>query len=413
MPDWTKSMKQTYEYYIVDPGTWKDMKKVDVIKSNSIKRDSEVETRGSASFEVTEKLPECYIRTYLVTVQNGVTEKHVLGTHLVQTPSSKFNGRIANTTLDGYTSLLELKENQPPIGFFVPKTTKEDPVNVMEQAYMIIRDNARAPVIKTECPSEVTHEFIADPGDTWITYVSDLVELQVYEDTRNSNKTRITKYQLDVDELGQIMFVPVQDVAVMQPVWTYTDDNSSILYPDISMEHDLYGIPNVVEIKYTSGNSVYYARVENNDPNSPLSTVSRGRRISYRLDTPSIGLGSSEPETTTKSMVFEYARQLLESLSSLHCRVTYTHGYCPVRVGDCVRLNYSRAGITDVKAKVISQDIKCVPGCPVSETAEFYVNLLPNKIKFTNEKGELVDKYGRLVDENGDVIPDNEEEVGA
>ena len=141
--------------------------------------------------------------------------------------------------------------------------------------------------------------------------------------------------------------------------------------------------------------------------------MSRGRRISYRLDTPSIGLGSSEPETTTKSMVFEYARQLLESLSSLHCRVTYTHGYCPVRVGDCVRLNYSRAGITDVKAKVISQDIKCVPGCPVSETAEFYVNLLPNKIKFTNEKGELVDKYGRLVDENGDVIPDNEEEVGA
>ena len=24
MPDWKKSMQQTFEYYIVDPGTWKD-----------------------------------------------------------------------------------------------------------------------------------------------------------------------------------------------------------------------------------------------------------------------------------------------------------------------------------------------------------------------------------------------------
>jgi hypothetical protein len=408
MPDWTKSMTQTYEYYIVDPGTWKDMKRINVIKSSSIKRDSKVETRGSASFEVTEKLSECYIRTYLVTVQNGVTEKHVLGTHLVQTPSSKFNGRIANITLDGYTSLLELKENQPPIGFFVPKTTKEDPVNVMEQAYMIARDNARAPVIKTECPSEVSHEFVADSGDTWITYISDLIANQVYEDVRNDNKTRVTKYQLDVDELGQIMFTPVQEIAVMQPIWTYTDDNSSILYPDISMEHDLYGIPNVVEITYSSNGQLYYARVENNDPNSPLSTISRGRKISYRAINPTIGAGSNP----TQAMVSEYASQLLESLSSLHCTVSYTHGYCPVRVGDCVLLNYSRAGITNIKAKVISQDIKCTPGCSVTETAEFYINLLPNKIKFVNEKGELVNKFGQLIDENGDIIPEKEEEDG-
>ena len=24
MPDWTKPMQQTYEYYIVDPATWRD-----------------------------------------------------------------------------------------------------------------------------------------------------------------------------------------------------------------------------------------------------------------------------------------------------------------------------------------------------------------------------------------------------
>ena len=29
MPDWTKTMQQTFEYYVVDPGTWKEMKKID------------------------------------------------------------------------------------------------------------------------------------------------------------------------------------------------------------------------------------------------------------------------------------------------------------------------------------------------------------------------------------------------
>lgn len=34
MPDWTKSMEQTFEYYVVDPGTWCDKSQItDVIQS--------------------------------------------------------------------------------------------------------------------------------------------------------------------------------------------------------------------------------------------------------------------------------------------------------------------------------------------------------------------------------------------
>lgn len=388
MPDWTKSMTQTYEYFIVDPVTWKDVRRIDVVKTSTVKRDSTVETRGSASFDVTEKLEECYVRTYLVTVQNGVTERHALGTHLVQTPSSKFNGKVTTLTLDGYTSLLELKENQPPIGYFIPKN-----YNIMEQAYLITRDHVRAPVIKTECPSKTTYTRTADPGDSWMSYVSDMIANQVYEDQDMRNGTRVVRYQYDVDEMGQILFAPVQDVSLMQPVWTYTDDNSSILYPEVSMEHDLYGIPNVVEVVYSgtlNGHAnYYYARVENNDPNSPISTVRRGREIVYRDLNPSIGLGEVSAGFPTEEMIYEYAIQLLEALSSLQCSVTYSHGYCPVRVGDCVRLNYSRAGLTNVKAKVVSQDIKCVPGCPVTEKAEFSIKLWSNKLTIKNENGEV------------------------
>lgn len=71
MPDWTKSMQQTYEYYTVDPGTWKDVTKIETVTSCGIDRDSSVVTQGSASFDIGESLGECYIRVYLVTIQNG------------------------------------------------------------------------------------------------------------------------------------------------------------------------------------------------------------------------------------------------------------------------------------------------------------------------------------------------------
>lgn len=350
MPDWTSSMQQTFEYYVVDPESWKDIKLLDTVKSCSITRDAEAETLGSASFDISESVGEHYIRVYLVTIQNGIKEKYPLGTFLVQTPSSSFNGKTKDVVMDAYTPLLELKENQPPLGYTVLKN--EDIMNI---AYRLTRDSARAPVVETESKTKLFYDFVADPNDTWLSFLTDLI----------AN----AKYNFDLDEMGRILFSPRQDTASLQPVWTFDDGNSSILYPDMSMDHDLYGIPNVVEVIYSSGSNSYYAKVVNDDPNSPTSTVSRGREIVYRVTDPDV---IGDP---TQNQIQEYAERLLRELSSLEYTVTYTHGYCPVRVGDCVRLNYERAGFTDIKAKVISQDISCEPGCPVTEKAVFTTKL--------------------------------------
>lgn len=350
MADWLSSMQQTFEYYTVDPGTWKDVKLIENVKSCTITRDSEVATLGSATIDVTESIGECYIRVYLVTIQNGVKEKHPLGTFFVQTPSSSFNGKVREVTMDAYTPLLELKENPPPLGYSLFKGD-----NIMNTAYRLSREHARAPVVETESSSTLYYDFVADPNDTWLTFLSDLI----------SN----AKYTYALDELGRILFAPKQDTASLQPVWNYDDSNSSILYPDISMDHDMYGIPNVVEVVYTNGADTYSARVVNDDSNSPTSTVNRGREIVYRDTSPDL---VGDP---TQYQIDEYAEDLLRALSSIEYSVTYTHGYCGTRLDDCVRLNYSRAGITDVKAKIVSQTIKCTPGCPVTEKAVFTTKL--------------------------------------
>ena len=350
MIDWTASMERTYEYYVVDPGTWKNKSMLMNVKSCTIDRDSESETRGSAMIDTTESIGECYIRAYLISNHNVEKDKRPLGTFLVQTPGMSFNGRIQSISVDAYTPLLELKEKQPPIGYFVAKNS-----NIMSAANQLAKSYGRAPVIAPECTDTLFYDFVANSDDTWLTFITDLVA--------------DAKYSVDVNELGEIIFPPVQDLASLQPVWTYNDDNSSILYPEITVDRDIYGIPNVVEVIYSNGAQTYYARAVNNDPNSPISTVRRGREIPYRVTDPNIG---GEP---TQAMIDEYAKTLLRTVSTIECSISYTHAYCPTRVGDCVRLNYSRAGLNDVKAKIISQSIKCTPACPVTEKAVFTTKL--------------------------------------
>ena len=346
MVDWLSSMQQTFEYYIVNPATWKDAKKIENVKSCSISRDSDAGTLGSASINITESVGECYVRIYLITIQNGTKERHPLGTFLVQTPSTSFDGKVRNLSMDAYTPLLELKETKPPLGYSVRKGT-----NIMTIARQLTQENTRAPVVPASCDTNLFSDFVAEIDDSWLTFLTDLL--------------LNAKYSYDLDEMGRILFAPEQDTASLQPVWTYNDDNSSILYPNLNMDHDLYGIPNVVEVIYSHGNGYYYSRVVNDDPNSPTSTVNRGREIIHRVSDPDL---IGDP---TENQIDEYANRLLRELSSLEYTITYTHGYCPVRVGDCVRFNYSRADLKNVKAKVISQTIKCEPGCPVTEKAVF------------------------------------------
>ena len=350
MPDWSKSMQQTFEYCIVDPGTWKDIKKLDTVKSCSITWDSDTDTLGSATIDATDTLGECYIRVYLVTIQNGLRERHPLGTFMVQTPSSTFDGKNRTVSMDAYTPLIELKEKQPPLGYSILKDA-----NIMDMAYQLTAENLRAPVVRTKNADKLYYDFISETDDTWITFISDFI----------AN----AKYSFGLDELGRVLFVPAQDTASLQPLMTFDDSNSSILYPEISMDHDLYKLPNVVEVIYSNGSKHHYARAVNNDANSPISTINRGREIVYRETDPNF---AGEP---TDDQIDAYAQQLLRKMSSIEYTVSYSHGYCGVRLGDCVRLNYKRAGITNVKAKIISQSIKCEPGCPVTEKAVFTTKL--------------------------------------
>lgn len=407
MPDWKGSMQQTFEYYVVNPSTWKDDKLITTVRSCTINRDLEADTLGSATINIVDSIGECYIRVYLITIQNGVREKHPLGTFLVQTPTSDYDGKTRNVSMDAYTPLLELKENQPPLGYTVPKSKhykveknssgqyvktetelksvigaelkvdgknvltttgeivfKQDDklfycvpksANAMNTAYRLMRENMRGPVLPVDSSNVLHNDFVADVDDTWFSFLRDLVSG--------------LNHEIALDDISRVQFIPKRNIDTLQPVWTYDDDNSSILYPEITMHHDLYGIPNVVEVIYSTKTTILRGVARNDDENSPTSTVNRGREIIYRV------LDAELIEEPTQAQVDDYAYRVLKSLSTVEYTVSYSHGYCPVRLGDCVRLNYEKAGIKNIKAKVVSQTINCAAGCKVTEKAVFTTNL--------------------------------------
>lgn len=351
MIDWTKSMQQTFDFFVVNPSSWRNETKLNKITSCTITRDEEEATKETATIECEELVEECYVRVYLVCVQDKERGEFPLGTFLVQTPTREFDGMTSKHSMDAYSPLLELKDSKPPYGYAVLKNT-----GIMERVYDLASENCRAPVVVPHDDEVLEADFVSDfDNDSWLSFLTDLA--------------KNAKFKFALDELGRILFSPDQTLASLQPVWTYNDDNSSILLPEVSLDRDLYGIPNVVEVLVSNDTGFVLGVAENTDDNSPISIQNRGRRVVYRETNPS---GLVNP---TQAQIDDYAENLLEKLSVFECKLTYTHGYCPVRVGDCVRLNYERAGINNVKAKVVSQSIKCKPGCPVTEKAVFTTKL--------------------------------------
>lgn len=354
--DWTASMQQTYEFYKVNGKTWLDEESIYTVKSCTINRDSSDETLENATFDADDLSGEFYIRVYLIVIQNGQSFPRIpLGTFLVQTSFNSFSGKKETLKIEAYSPLIELKEKHPPVGYALYQGN-----DILRTAIKSMKENLRAPVVSDVAATKTIERetgFVSEIEDTWLTFYTTLL----------SNAEHV----ISLDAMGNIMIKPTPDTASLQPVFTFNDDNSSILYPDITVDYDLYNVPNVVEVVVSDTAGYYVGRVVNDDEQSSISTVNRGREVVYRVTNPEELRTTQTTSQAGRMWIDEYAKILLRSLSTIEHTVTYTHGYCPVRVGDCVRLNYTRAGLIDVRAVVTSQSIQCIPGCPVSEKAVY------------------------------------------
>lgn len=336
-------VSDTYEFYEVDPGTWADMRLLEGMDEANVVFDSEQDIKGNAKMRGEEDLGEAYVRVYLV--RDG--RKRPLGSWLVQTPARSHDGRSRTVNMDAYSPLLELMDNLPPVGYFFPAGA-----NIVKSVIAAARENCHAPVLDAVDAGVrlFAEPYVAELDESWLEFLAGALAKADME--------------FGLDEMGDILIIPVRDIAAMQPVHTFGDDNASIVMPDMEDSRDLYGIPNIVEVVCSTEAACVVGRAENDSPSSPMSTVCRGRDVTVRDTSPDL-------EDPTQEEADAYAARRLAELSSVEHEVVFEHDYVEgLRVGDCVLLRFARADIY-ARAIVARQEIATETGCLVRTTAKY------------------------------------------
>lgn len=346
MADWTSSYGVSFEFWEVDRDTFRDVRQLYGVEECEITRDSDDPTLGDATMTVDEIVDEeTYIRVYLVAEQppaSGRRERVCLGTFLAQVSELSMDGKVVSRPLELNTPLKELDDDQPPDGYTVRKGS--DAIKAATRVFSRYHVHLHPCTASIAMPRDVT----ANDSDTWLTFGRAILEAVDMEPT--------------LDPQGYVGFAPVKDAAALAPVWRYEDDALSIIEPDANVKMDWHNVPNVVEVVVSTSTSVVKATCTNSDPASPVSTARRGRVKRTRV---------SNPEgVATQEQANAYAARELKKLSCAEREVTYRHGYCPVRLGDCISFAYTAHGF-ETKAKVVRQVIRCRTDFEVEETARY------------------------------------------
>ena len=308
--DWTRGMEQEFLYYRVDPATWTDAERIEGVVRCSVDRDLSTDVLESAELEIDSfDGGECWIRCYADFAQDGERYRSAVGTWLAQTPRRRLDGKTDTTEVRCYGSLHPLKEALCA-AYAAPKGT-----DAVAECARLLRAHGVAPVEAPESGAKLSEHYVAPFGTPWLDVCRALAEAGGCE--------------LGVDGYGRVYVQPARTPLSRSVSWTFRDGQASVVSPGMTSERDWYGLPNVCIVK--AGRFV--GRAANTSPYSPISTTSRGREVVLAVEDPD-ELKSGASQAAADAV----ARKLLAEASTVERKVTFSHGYVPVALGDRVRL---------------------------------------------------------------------------
>lgn len=146
-----------------------------------------------------------------------------------------------------------------------------------------------------------------------------------------------------VDAYGVVQMTPYIEPTERKPSLTLADDESSIMYPELSKSSDYADTPNVVRLCYETDEETLIAFATNVDPNSRASLPSRGYEVTYRE---SVSELSGDTQAERLASLESMARQKLLDKSSdieyVEGRCQYVDGLAP---NNAMGIDYARADL--------------------------------------------------------------------
>lgn len=327
---WEKGFTARYTCTIVDPHTWRDIGQVNIV-SGDISNSAE-SLRTSASLDTKEYLGEQWIRLYLEARQEGEASERVpLFTGLTSSPEKDMEGLRETYSVDCYSVLKPAEDILLQRGYYAPAGASG-----ADLAKKLISVGGVIVTLEEGSP-KLSEAIVAEDGESRLSMADKII-------------TAIG-WRLRVNGDGSVHIEPSSSEAVAR----FDPNDQDSIEPKVTEKYDWFVCPNV--FRAVSGDTVAIARDDN--PDSSLSTVSRGREI-WMEDT-SVTLNDGES-------LAAYASRRLKEEQSPSKTISYSRRFNPdLHVGDVIRMNYKNLSGT---YRVTSQKITLGAGGKTSEEAE-------------------------------------------
>lgn len=179
-----------------------------------------------------------------------------------------------------------------------------------------------------ECEYVLTKDHVFDENTAYLTMVNWLTSAAGYAG-------------VFPDAYGIIQIVPYVEPNERDPLWTFRDDERSIMRPEVIVSDNSAERYNAVRLYYETEEETLWASAVNNDPLSDLSVASRGYEITLAEQVTELS-GSTQAEriSNLKAMAKE---RLLDNSAGIEY-VDLHHPYVPIKPNDAILIDYRMAG---------------------------------------------------------------------
>ena len=331
--NWSTGFSARYYMELVDAATWRDIERYE-ITGGSIAR-SAGDLMEAADLDMTD-IPgsgDVWVRVYLDARQGNSGDREALFTGLLSAPTASWDGVRRSYKTECYSVLKPPADVLLSRGWYAPAGT----VGATLAAELLAV--GAAPVSCDNGSPRLTTAIVAENGETYLSMAHKILQA--------------IDWRIRISGSGEISVCRKAE----SPSATFDVLENDIIELAVTDNMDWFNCPNV--FRAISGDLMAIAR--DDDPNSPLSTVSRGREI-WMEDVNCI-LSDNE------SIAGYALRRLTEEQSPVRT-VNYSRRYQPdVYIGDIVTLNHPAQNISG-EFRITSQKIELGYGARTSEEAQ-------------------------------------------
>jgi hypothetical protein len=297
----------------------------DIRISSRARTDEEIQ----AGYQSNAPLPVDKDTTYKLYFDGNLTAKTFLqsqwiefplGIFLLSSPTRKDSNQNVYRDVEAYDGLLILRDDKFVSRYTVPAGTnyRQAVIDILASAG-ITKHN----IEQTDKVLPVDMEFA--PGTEKLEAINALLQAINYT-------------PIHVDVYGYFTSMTYRSPSIRAAEYTYKDDELSIIYPGMEEELDLFNVPNKWVVVCSNAEQSLMSSYTNSNPNSPTSTVNRGRTIvDYREVT----------DIADQQSLDAYVQRIAFEASQVYGKLTFETAIMPHHdYMDVLQIEYSSLGIS-------------------------------------------------------------------